>query len=319
MINKKYTIVIGTIAVTLWGVNLLVALNVSRNDSNLIGDSFGAVNALFSVAAFVGVLISLNVQRKEHEKLEIQKFESTFFLMTEQLQRISDGTSYTVRYSRKSRLDGMTNDEYRGTECYSFVLKDLIAKLAKVREPELALHRNGYDHETDELTLKLLKQFPIGPNENLLSNRIVDFGRLFDIENYPDYFPNREVSLNEINEYVEVCYMHLLAKYTDVVDHFYRYLNSILKFLDNQTVRLQLDNTFYSKIIQAQLTNAQLGLLFYSSFTPVSRNENGQLEFKELLEKYQLLQNLPKDYCPVPQLLQNYPQTRFKYLGQVKG
>lgn len=59
----KITIIILFCLLLVWVMNFILFFNIK--DYNLIGDSFGSINALFSGAALIGVIISVNLQGRE--------------------------------------------------------------------------------------------------------------------------------------------------------------------------------------------------------------------------------------------------------------
>lgn len=75
---------------------------------------------------------------------------------------------------------------------------------------------------------------------------------------------------------------------------------------------MSIDPEFYNKLVKSQLTNAQMGLLFYSSITKYTDDSQG--EFAKRLDSSNIFENLPKSYCPKKELLIFYPKTTFKYV-----
>ena len=59
-----------TIVIVLWVANLLVFQTMKAEERGTYGDMFGAVNALFSGLAFLGVIIAILMQREE---LQLQR------------------------------------------------------------------------------------------------------------------------------------------------------------------------------------------------------------------------------------------------------
>lgn len=311
--KKIWLIVIIVISIALWSVNLLYALKAKENSSNLWGDAFGMANSLFSFAAFAGVLFSLFLQRKEHDGQKKDNFETTFFKMLDQLHNISNGTILTEKPAMADVLGGFQNTVYSGNEYFSNAFKELLTELRTDRRGEIAL-ANTSDNRY-ELLKTLLKIFPMEKGDSIFSNKIVLLSRYF----LPDPLledPERRISKEEIRKYIEIVYDDFLKKHTDNIDHFYRYLNSLLKFIKKGENELSINSIFYYKLVQAQLTNAQLGLLFYSSITKVAENSAGINEFAQMLDESSLLENLPKSHCPQKMLLSFYPLTNFKHINQ---
>lgn len=66
--------------------------------------------------------------------------------------------------------------------------------------------------------------------------------------------------------------------------HYYRYLYNIIRFIDESEV----EKVNYIRIVRSQLSDQELLLLFYNCLS-----ENGAKQFKPLVEKYSLLDNMP--------------------------
>lgn len=72
------------------------------------------------------------------------------------------------------------------------------------------------------------------------------------------------------------------------VGHYFRNLYHIIKFVDKNDVIIDKKNKKkYTSIIRAQLSTYELLLLFYNSLHSVGRKK-----FKELIERYELLENM---------------------------
>ena len=120
----------------------------SRQDRGTFGDMFGAVNALFSGLAFVGIIYTVWLQRKElqlqrremeetreelkgqkeqlaaqNETLRKQNFENTFF----QLLRLHNDILNAI-----DRTFG--NDTRHGRDCFTRFCRDFFAYLKQYRQ-----------------------------------------------------------------------------------------------------------------------------------------------------------------------------------------
>lgn len=222
--GKRMLYFFAGIALLCWIGNLLVALNVGHNNSNLLGDAFGMTNSLFSFFAFVGVLYSLFQQRSEQEKRNLENFENTFFKMLDQLQSISNGTTFTKLHRMSEVIGGFQNTIYSGTEYFTFAFKELLAELGRVWQPEIILYNNGY--EPVPLLPILLKDFPLDGNKS----KIELISSLFQDEVSIDESVIH-LTKDEIRKYIEIVYEPFQKKHTDNLDHFYRCLNNVFKYI----------------------------------------------------------------------------------------
>ncbi|MFS2871677.1 putative phage abortive infection protein [Phocaeicola dorei] len=97
---------IGGMFLSHWYAEKYFEVPCGENPQALLGDSFGAVNALISAFAFAGVIVAIFIERNElrlqrkdlfvqqqefaiqNETLQLQRFENTFFNMLTLQQRI---------------------------------------------------------------------------------------------------------------------------------------------------------------------------------------------------------------------------------------
>ncbi|SRR5579883_1271029 len=77
------------------------------------------------------------------------------------------------------------------------------------------------------------------------------------------------------------------------LDHYFRNLYHIIKFIDGRSLS---DPRRYSSLVRAQLSPAELILLFYNGLSPYGE------KFKPLMEKYALLEPLPESEIQQPEL-----------------
>lgn len=81
-------------------------------------------------------------------------------------------------------------------------------------------------------------------------------------------------------------YLMFHRVYGHIVGHYFRNIYQIIKYIDLSTVD---DKKFYSNLLRAQLSDYELGLLFYNCISDL-----GSTKFKSLIEKYQFFEHLNK-------------------------
>lgn len=92
----------------------------------------------------------------------------------------------------------------------------------------------------------------------------------------------------EINCMKNAYHNFYIKKYNNILGHYFRNLYHIFKFLFLTDQIVFEQKQFYANIIRAQLSNAELTMLFYNCFI-----ENlGYPKFKFLVDKFDLLQNM---------------------------
>jgi Putative phage abortive infection protein len=85
--------------------------------------------------------------------------------------------------------------------------------------------------------------------------------------------------------------------------HYFRLLYNIIKLVDRTD---NIDRHFYTNIVRAQLSSAELKMLFYNCLSSFGREK-----FKPLIERYALLKTIPDTSVPANDLLQRYSPAAF--------
>lgn len=273
-------IVLAVVVVVLWVVNLVVSLNQANNSSNLLGDSFGIVNSLFSGIAVILVFYSVQIQKKELKEtndafeaqntlLKIQKFEGTFFNMLQQLREIGEQFNETEQNS-------LTNSK----EGFDIRLNSFLATILFYHE-EFYSHikdkKNVSDTDVDIDKLSFIRH-------EFSKGEVREGKTIFRLEEY-------ERELRYIFDYE---FKQLYWRYSYYLSHFYRYFEYTLEFVYREFDKAEdaENRLFYSNLITAQLSTAQLGLLFYYCISDVSKNKEGLNKLKEKVDDLNLLSNI---------------------------
>ncbi|OUE79344.1 hypothetical protein AZ013_004387 [Citrobacter freundii] len=86
--------------------------------------------------------------------------------------------------------------------------------------------------------------------------------------------------------------------------HYFRFLYNILRFLSEH----EMDNKdLYAKLIRAQISNQELYLIYYNSFTERGKN------FKKYMIEFQLMDNLPPSELATDEHAYLIPNVGFKF------
>ncbi|EMI4304099.1 putative phage abortive infection protein [Vibrio vulnificus] len=93
-------------------------------------------------------------------------------------------------------------------------------------------------------------------------------------------FGDDEIFSEDINGH----YLKFHRVYGHMVGHYFRNVYQILKYVDKSTVE---DKKFYSNLLRAQLSDYELGLLFYNCISDL-----GNSKFKVLVGKYSFFEHL---------------------------
>ena len=94
-------------------------------------------------------------------------------------------------------------------------------------------------------------------------------------------------------------------KFQSYIGHYFRNLYQILRFINDSQAREE-DKKLYGRLVRAQLSSDELFLLFYNCLSEV-----GIEKFKPLVEKFAMLQHVPKESLILPEHIELYNQRAF--------
>jgi len=216
------------------------------------GDSTAIVNTLFSALALFGVLLTLFYQmqdNKEQKRLsDISRFEQNFFTMTGNLENIVSNLNYT---------EHLTNPF--------------------VQQPV---------------------NMPLGiPLDNIIGNNTptVSYGNDLIIKGREifEYIYNRQAIDGNITGIKQAIANGGLRSYEQamshgVLDHYFRYLYRIIKYVDDCELFLKdsARKQYYVSILRAQVSCYELLLIFYNC------QLHSHNKFKKFIEDYTFFNNL---------------------------
>lgn len=106
-------------------------------------------------------------------------------------------------------------------------------------------------------------------------------------------------NLEQFSLFYEVFYREHQA----VLGHYFRLLYNIIKLVKRTD---GIDKRFYTNLVRAQLSSAELMLIFYNCLSAW-----GSEKFKPLVEEFALLKTIPNDTVPADELLKQYSAAAF--------
>ncbi|KQN32370.1 hypothetical protein ASE92_17340 [Pedobacter sp. Leaf41] len=120
----------------------------------------------------------------------------------------------------------------------------------------------------------------------------------------------REVIRDDINNSYLIFYKNFHAE----LGHYFRYLYNLLQFtLKNR--KPQNDHVEYINLIQAQLSNNELALLYYNVLSDKGLNRNKEYNFFNILDEYNFFENIDQNSLIKRSHHVLYPSTKFKFLN----
>lgn len=237
-------------------------------------------NHIIAIAAIGTLIFSIWTFRKNNEFIRKQQFETTFFNMMRQVEDIVSKLTYKQQivneYLREKKID------YKGEEILNPVVDTILSK-----------GRDVFEYLYKEIRIIYFEQENLIKGINLTENK-----ELNDIiESAKKYYSppigfKGVIDLLGIKGYENIKDIHIL-------DHYFRYLYRIMKFVD-EAEYLENDKNYrderykYMGILRATLSPYELVLLFYNNLS-----KYGNEKVKPLIEKYSMFKSLR------PELLAN--------------
>lgn len=249
------------LVVVLWFSSWLIITHFIKDPTNqgTFGDTFGAVNALFSGLAFAGLIATLLYQKEElklqreelqqtreelkgqreefeeqNKTLKRQRFENTFFNMLSLQQEITNNLLLQCKIFQENVERDVT---YKGREAFKGIYEDAVFEY-----------------------------------EGIIS--IANTGLKYILKN------------NWLDGYTKI-------PATNRFDHYFRHLYRIFKYVDTTDLINDDERYEYACIVRSQLSDYELIMLFFNGLS-----DNGKEKFKPLIEKYAILKNMRPDLLP---------------------
>ena len=240
-----------------------------------IGDSYGVYNALFSGLAFLGVLITLYLQSRDNKKrtiveqyyqmLDVQQ-KVIYEINVSQVRKVKQGEDINVATGRKAFVE------------FKIQMKYLLKAVKDVVE------RNGFELSDVDIADIAYAVFFYGSSKSW---------KPFMMEYLRDY-PDTEQLVDAIITRLDNEKKYILHRPNqNYLSVYFRNMYNAIKLIDNSTLFNNEEKMNYVKILRAQLSNAELYILF---FNIISRFGKKWIE-NNYVTKYQLIQNLPSKYC----------------------
>jgi len=248
------------------------------------GDLFGAVNALFSGLAFAGIIYTIYIQQKEIEdnsrELKRQQFESAFFNMLSTLTEIINSMHGSVK--RES------SDQFPSGRAY---LSDTLMEFLSARDGTFWRYNADKDYYEEYLDYSMFN--PSGTVQATGRRKTLDKFKDDVGEKFADFFKDHHSNLGL----------------------YFRYVYNIIKYV-TENFKDEVVIKRYVNLLQAQLSNDELALLFYDAISIHGKSKLGEDKFREWLDEYGVLENIVPDNLLEESHVDFYPKTLFRFIVQ---
>lgn len=94
---------------------------------------------------------------------------------------------------------------------------------------------------------------------------------------------------------------------------YFRYIYNIMRFIISYWPEYEIRRK-YVDLLCARLSDEEMSLIFYNALSKYGLDQDERRKFKEMLDTYQVFENLNKDYLIDRSHFRFYPSTDFKFL-----
>lgn len=241
----------------------------SKTASELGGFLTGFVGIFWTAAGVILIYATFNEQKKQNEK---QHFENQFFGMMSLYHNLVDKTKGDVLVIKPDK-----------TECKYFEGRDYIIAFIKLLKDGVCGNKNYARfenylkrkwNESEDYRFYLQADYP---DDDV---PVFDMLSLFDKN-------MKMLSEKMCGELYECFYLF----YQDRLGHLMRLMYNIFKFIIEYRKKYG-DEKVYIDLIQAQLSNSELALIFYNGLSKYARSSTGEKKYKTWLKEYDFFQNI---------------------------
>lgn len=127
------------------------------------------------------------------------------------------------------------------------------------------------------------------------------------------------VEFEKAEQYMGKIYEDYMADKTYDVGYYFRFVFNLINFvIDNWEEQVDSDTEIprYLSMIQAQMSNDELGLIFYDAVSSHGLDKNYEQRFKENIDRYGFLENISDRTLMNRSHHHIYPGTIFKFLNR---
>lgn len=156
-------------------------------------------------------------------------------------------------------------------------------------------------------------------------NRIVDLIGCYN--SFKDFVKGKEEPIDPNSSKTEIrnkleelglLYEEFVHSNQCYISFYFRFIyNAVMFVVAEYKVEKNGEETIkrYLNILQSQMPDEELALLFYSSFSKNAKDSDGRLSFQGILDQYNFFQNIGKGVLLDESHYKFYPKTKFKFLN----
>lgn len=276
-------IVVSIIIIGFWFLTYYQLKDLNSTERGTFGDMFGSVNAIYSGLALAGIVLTILLQRKE---LKLQREE------------LRDTRKEFETQNETLKLQRFENTFFNLLNQHHQIVNAIDLRYYKKKEKE----RSNY----------FMSSEPAGRSKPEEKEVVIISGRDVFRYRYNQMFDDLK---DKENDY-EVIYMNNYGKAQTDFGHYFRNLYRMIKIVEQtdffyDSAKVSEKEIFdikyrYTSIIRSQISDYELLWLFYNCLS-----DNGIEKFKDYIERYSFLKNIPKNLIPFQSHIDKYKPIAF--------
>jgi hypothetical protein len=252
------------------GVNTALQANTSLL-SNLGSFLSGTVGITWSLASVIFFYLALQEQRSD--------VKTNQDALKQQIEEMKETKTIYLEQSDILKTQTFENTFYQLLQLYSNAVRDLSYSIGGYPQRT----SNGKDVFT--VWKQILDQFSKGSTPDSTQDQS---GGWIEYPSIPFG------SFEEITEALGTRYLQLYSEYENTLNHYFRQLYHILKYVHLSSLITDERRNFYTTLVRAQLSQNELYAIIYNSMLP----GYGNPKFLFLIKQYNLVKNFNPDTIP---------------------
>lgn len=303
------------IGITLILLNLNQAIEIfNLSKTGQLGDSFNGILGPFialtaSVLTFSAFYVQYRANEQQKVDIKLSKFKEQFF----ELLKINRENVAEMKITSP-----VSGEQISGREVFEFMnadFKRLYIIVQSNYDITSKLSNSTPEPLTREFNVICITYLllMLGTKDKLSANyRIEEILKNQSAVSTPTFIAKLMSYYSTIGNSTPV--------YHFLMGHYYRNLYLLIKFIDKNDLLSIKEKYEYAEIVKSQLSTVEQAALFYHSLSTFSEawefERVGHSKRFDLITKYNLIQNIPPDYC-LPIYIRNfYGLVNFVYLNQ---
>lgn len=264
--------------------NFILTASSADSDSaarGQFGDKFGAINSLFAGLAFAGIIFTILLQRGDlietRKAISRERFETTFFELLNLHMNITERVATRGAVGKDAFVSFHEVLKAKDSDFHVFcALSKINRDNIRVMIDSKFVSIEKYPELTTADVNNIQEALKIGVRS---------------LENYLD----KTLDLHE--KKITNAYRSAAEENIDDFAHYFRNLYNILRFVNESDQVAENEKIRYTKFLRAQLSEAELIVIFYNSICEIKLPGRESLDLgfpkmAKLLVKYNILDNM---------------------------